>query len=126
MKTPKSQVYWNRHRKMWSVRSDATRRVTGYAKYLILAGCEFRVSESGRRRAVASGKRNVHAVVRGTPLSSRARPPKARECSVAVVYSPFRDTHFTDPATAKHVVRSRYVIFFPDGSARAVDPEFIL
>ena len=123
MKSAHVQVYWNRHRKMWSVRSAATRRVISHVPAIALSGCEFRVSQAGRQRAVETGKRNVHAVVCGRPLA-RTTSRLNNSPATAVTYNPFRQSQFTDAVTSRSLARARYVIFTPDGKARAVAVEF--
>ena len=59
----KTDVYWNVHRKCWSLRQDGI--VKAYADELDLCHCEFRVSKAGNKRVRKSGKKNVHATVRG-------------------------------------------------------------
>ncbi len=65
----KVEVYWNFHRKLFSIRAAEGRekgRVIAHAYHVTLWGAEFRVSAAGRERVRREKRKNVHAVVRGT------------------------------------------------------------
>ena len=62
------RVYYNIHRRCWSIQQkdrDSRWMVVGYAQSLVLKDCKLRVSEAGRQRVLASGRKNVHAYVQG-------------------------------------------------------------
>ncbi len=62
-------VYWNLHRKCWSIKSLAGTfkgKVFAHARELDLANVVFKVSEAGRQRVLREGKKNVHAGAVGT------------------------------------------------------------
>jgi hypothetical protein len=56
-------VYWNLHKKCWSVRHKGL--VLGYASRLVVNDAKFVVQPAGRRRVLETKKKNVHAFVRG-------------------------------------------------------------
>ena len=62
----KVKIYWNLHKKMYSVMDAETRLVIAHKRTVHLDGVSFKVSEAGRQRVIASGKKNVHAFVCGT------------------------------------------------------------
>ena len=87
------QVYWNFHRKCWSVRAAQSGLVVAHLRFVFLDGCTFNVSEAGRQRVLAGGRKNVHATVRGTIASpticgSIKLPPQS------VRYNPYRAKTF--------------------------------
>lgn len=99
-------VYWNLHRKQFSVRSRKTRRVIGHADLVVLADVQFVVGQKARQRAVRTGQRNVHAYARGVLCSpDRGSISYPNE----VHYNPFRAKHFTD-RWGRHVIRSRLAV----------------
>jgi len=59
------EVYFNLHRKCWSVRDARTRRVLGHTWRVHLESATFKVSAAGRERVRREKKKNVHAWVRG-------------------------------------------------------------
>jgi hypothetical protein len=62
----KVQVYWNSHRKEYSIRDKETRRVVGHAELVHLHDVTLKVSEAGRQRVLKYGVKNMHAWAEGT------------------------------------------------------------
>jgi len=58
-------VYFNLHRKLWSVRNVKTGRVIDHTDYIVLTDVKFKVSQAGRQRVLREKKKNVHAGVQG-------------------------------------------------------------
>lgn len=58
-------VYFNLHKKCWSVKSLDTNRVMLHCNTVTLRDATFRVSEPGRLRVNAEGRKNVHAGIQG-------------------------------------------------------------
>ena len=54
----------NRKGKIFSVRQSG--KVIGHTEYFVLTDCELVVNSAGKRRAVETQTRNVHAFIRGT------------------------------------------------------------
>lgn len=121
------QAYWNLHRKMWSIRDPKTRRVTGHANELYLVDCTFHVSEAGRRRVLATGRKNVHAYVQGRscPLSEFELFVEGRWMQ-RFHYNPRAHTHFFMPHPDKwggqHVAAARCVVLTEHGEGFLLDP----
>lgn len=65
------EVYRNLHNGLWSVRQKG--RIVGHVERVLIYQPRFVVQESGRQRVLASGKKNVHAFVRGqySPLPAK-------------------------------------------------------
>ena len=64
----KVDVYWNLHRRLFSIRSrerGSYGRVISHAPFLGLYNPRPVVSEAGRQRVIREGRKNVHAVIRG-------------------------------------------------------------
>jgi hypothetical protein len=97
-------VYWNLHRKVWSVRDCKTRRVVGHAKNIVLTDVTFRVSAAGNARVRAEGRKNVHAFARGTVSSFGGILP--HDDSVSVTYNPYKYTTFVEEVTKRPVHRA--------------------
>lgn len=83
-------VYRNLNRQgpgVWySIRQKGV--VVGHAQYITLEYCLFVVNESGRRRALISGRRNVHAFVKGCLVenSCGARAIDLRQPGLGIRY----------------------------------------
>jgi len=64
----KVEVYFNLHRKVWSVRALEGRnkgRVIVHAERVILRDAKFVVQQAGRDKVVREQRKNIHAFVRG-------------------------------------------------------------
>jgi len=86
-----SEVYWNLHRDVFSVRQD--RRVVAHAQSVLLKNVKFVVRPAGRLAVIATGHKNVHAFVKGSldSLDKSLRKPKS---AVEVVYNPYKYESF--------------------------------
>ena len=62
------KVYWNLHRKCWSVQYRG--RVVCHARRVELWNATGKVSEPGRQRVLRERKKNVHAFLVGEPVES--------------------------------------------------------
>jgi hypothetical protein len=103
-------IYWNLHKKCWSVRDQKTKRVIKHLPALTLAKCKFKVLESGRQRVIRTGVKNVHAGVIGVVLLEDVIPSVNIEHQVR--YNPKTQATFTVnniPVYSADVVR-----FYPD------------
>ena len=58
-------VYWNIHKKVFSVLDLSTRLVIAHTKKIKLRNVQFKVSEVGRLRVLHNKRKNVHAGVIG-------------------------------------------------------------
>lgn len=64
----KSFVYWNLHKKCWSIRAQegAQRgRIVAHASEFEIRNARFKVSEAGRQKVLATKRKLVHAGVEG-------------------------------------------------------------
>lgn len=99
-------VYFNLHKRLWSVRSRETRRVVAHLDGLVLRNVRFRVSAAGNARVRAEGRKNVHAFARGT-----VEWPAAEDCHrddvVQVTYNPFKYTTFVVQDTGEPIFEAR-------------------
>lgn len=111
---PAVQAYWNRSRKIWSIRAGGL--VVAYEQTLALAGCRLHAGESARLRCVRTGDRDVHAWVAGD-LADEACP----ESLVRIGYRP-SETGFRRRDTNEIITRADVVAFEADGSAWALNP----
>lgn len=59
------RVYFNLHKKTWSIKDKKSNRVIGWADFIPMKDCKFIVSEAGRQRVLREKKKNVHAYVDG-------------------------------------------------------------
>ena len=102
-------VYYNRTRKCWSLRHK--NRVIDHVPRLALVDCTMRTSEASRQQVIRTGKRGVHAWVRGTLVKDLPAVCDAQE----IGYSPFRAGGFAAKSSGLPVVAADVVLFEPDG-----------
>ena len=83
------QVYWNLHKKCWSVvalEGDSKGRVVRHTDQVLLRDVKFAVQPAGNARVRREGKKNVHAFVRGTWLACLAQDSSRR----SIMYNPYK------------------------------------
>lgn len=83
------KVYWNTRKGMWSIKHGG--RVIAYATDLKMRDCRFLVSQSGRRKEIATCKRTIHAYVEGYVTPMTVMQVSKWE---AVYYHPFSNEGF--------------------------------
>lgn len=79
-------VYWNLHKKKFSVRHKG--KVIDHVDRLFLCDVEFRVSQKGRQRVLREKVKNVHAYVCGTICDA------VEGCETRAYYNPYKTKYF--------------------------------
>jgi len=87
----KVKVYFNLHKKLFSVQDAKTGLVIGHTEAINLNDCTFKVSEAGRQRVIREKKKNVHAFVIGHYVADQA----GNETEKAN-YNPYKYSSFVD------------------------------
>jgi len=105
----RADVYFNRHKRLWSVRVQG--RVVAHLDALALAHCTMRVSEAGRLRCIASGQRGVHAWITGTLVHVPDELLLVEEFG----YNPFKAPNFMRRRDTTPVHTAELVIFSSAG-----------
>ena len=104
------RVYWNFHRKLFSVQTKVNGRwlVTDHVKSLYLENATFHVSQAGRERVLRERKKNVHAKIYGTVCDYKY----VAKQTAFVGYNPYYLNSFyayrdqIEKTTSQEVVRS--------------------
>ena len=93
------EVYFNLHKKVYSVRDKKTKLVIAHLNNIDLGDVIFKVSQSGRKRVLAEKRKNVHAFVEGTILGYSTL------CSdmVGITYNPYKYDSFVIRGNEKAV-----------------------
>jgi len=84
-------VYFNLHKKLFSVRDHITGIVVGHTNMIALENVTFKVSEAGRQRVLIEKRKNVHAGVLGTVKDFPCPVPE-----FAAFYNPYKAESFVD------------------------------
>jgi hypothetical protein len=87
-KNKRVYVYFNLHKKVWSVRQSG--KVVEHTKSIMLKDCKYLVGKSGRERVLDEGRKNVHAGVSGYVVDTI--PPCRTHSDIA--YNPYRNEGF--------------------------------
>lgn len=82
-------VYFNLHRKLWSIKSLKTGLVIGHAKTVILSDVKPRVSEAGRQKVLETKQKNVHAGIVGTLESYKDYKESLKDYD-EITYNPYK------------------------------------
>jgi hypothetical protein len=102
------QVYFNRTRKLWSIRRGG--KLVARVEALCLEDCRMHVSEIARLKVLVTGKRTVHAWISGRIVSDISDRTDMSELS----YDPFTSRYFHNRA-GEAVERAALVAFLPTG-----------
>lgn len=86
------RVYFNLHKKCFSVQDASTRRVIAHKNEVFLENVTFKVYEKGRQRVLREGKKNVHAFVIGNLVDGL---PDLCYSRIRVIYNPYFCEKFT-------------------------------
>tara|TARA_R100001244_G_scaffold129809_1_gene101481 strand:- start:91 stop:474 length:384 start_codon:yes stop_codon:yes gene_type:complete len=116
-------IYYNLHRKCFSVRSmelgRSYRKVIAHRDAVLMKDCSFVVSESGRQRVLRDRRKNVHTFVRGLlPEEGDVRGiikilQNHVDELVMVRYNPYVRGEFYELVSDKPITNARYI--FADG-----------
>ena len=98
-------VYFNLHKKIWSVRQSGT--PVEHTKYIMLKGARFLVSEAGRQKVLREQRKNVHAGVSGYIVE---RVPNIPDAIHNVTYNPYRYDTFVDCIDREQVTHADYAV----------------
>ena len=93
-------VYWNLHKKTWSIKAmEGPKKglVVGHSPLVFLAKATPKVSQAGRERVLREKRKNVHAGIVGELVSmSRAPVP---EGAMEITYNPYKYRTFVSKET---------------------------
>lgn len=116
------QVYFNLHKKTWSIRDPKTGRVQNRNKrtmFVVLTGVTFKVNEKARQRVIAEKRKNVHAFAVGTVQDTATMVGRFAEATVPVSYNPYKAGHFVRTDTGEPVHEAKLLLM----STRLVEKE---
>lgn len=128
MRTAKAYVYWNLHKQCFSVKHRGA--VVAHATRILAKRAEFRVSETGRQRVLAQGRKNVHAYIvcdvedlycdgaQGIyaradvltwPIETNVLATNAQEYGTQIRYNPYDGDSFTVASNGRPVTSAATV-----------------
>ena len=108
-------VYFNLHKKTWSLKNNKTKLVDFHSDVTIMRNCDFKVSQAGRKRVLEQKRKNVHAGVLGEVVQSfdifdtmPILPPTPDY--IEITYNPYKYDSFVIKATGEKVNSADKVI----------------
>lgn len=101
------RIYWNLHKKVWSLQDCKTGRVFSHAEAFTLYDAKFVVRKAGQAKVRREGKKNVHAFAVGTGGCDKG--VATRYDGRPVTYNPYKNDTFVfadtgEPVTDVHVI----------------------
>jgi hypothetical protein len=115
----KVKVYFNLHKKVFSIQDYATRRVIAHARNVTLTDVEFRVSQAGRERVVREKRKNVHAFAVGNiqfhsdvVICDDDLASMTKLTDIEATYNPYKYDSFVDKATEQKVYGAQAAYLF--------------
>ena len=102
------RIYWNFHRKVFSVQVKVAGRwkVCDYANHLALISPIFKISNAGRIRVRREGRKNVHAFIEGilvSPFGADALEHMEMTEEYRISYDPYKNATFQAYQLGKEV-----------------------
>lgn len=82
----KVKVYWNLHKKCWSIQHKG--KVIGHTNSVLLSDCKLSVSQKGRERVLREKRKNVHAFAAGNLIGFSLDCP--RGFNTHITYNPYK------------------------------------
>ena len=115
----KVEVYWNLHKKCWSIRHAHGNLIADrpHRTYLEMEDVTWVVQQGGRERVLREGKKNVHAFARGTLIETKGFPHHKRQGrgrAVAVTYNPYKHSTFINVDESSPLRKSQVGLFTRD------------
>jgi hypothetical protein len=98
-------VYFNLHKKVWSVRQGT--KIVDHTNYIMLRDARFLVGQAGREKVLREQKKNVHAGVSGYIVD---RVPNIPDAINNVAYNPYRYKTFVDCVDLEPVTHADYAV----------------
>lgn len=101
----KVYVYFNLHKKCFSVKDVKSGLVVAHTDFIELTDCNFKVSEAGRQRVLREQKKNVHAGVVGHYQPNMVNVPTSK-----ATYNPYKYSSFVDIETKEAISSASSVV----------------
>ncbi len=104
-KKRKVEVYFNLHKKCWSIRQAGVPVV--HSDFVEIKEPQFVVQQGGNARVRREKRKNVHAFVRGYLTERVSIFPKRQKL---VTYNPYKHTSFVERGTDEPICSAEYAV----------------
>ncbi len=113
----KVRVYWNLHKKCWSVQDTKTGLVIDHKDKVTLEIAKFVVRKGGQKRVRKEGKKNVHAFAVG--YISNEQDSDNSPYYWKITYNPYKDDFFKMAGRKEgYIDNIDYLTFLGSGEVR--------
>ena len=102
-KNRKVEIYFNLHKKKWSVRQDG--KVVQHTNFIQIREPQYVVRQKGKEKVRREKRKNVHAFVRGYVED---RLPVFPSRNTFVTYNPYKNDSFVERNTQNAICSSPY------------------
>ena len=111
------EVYKNLHKDCWSLRSVKTGLVERHEDAVHITNADFVVQQAGRAKVLRTGRKNVHAMIRGELNSGDVFAGEGWRAiwNRRVAYNPYKAGYFYDVETGLPVTLSPNVVLDANG-----------
>jgi len=103
------RVYWNLHQGQWSIQDRQTGLVVGRQPELLLQVGKFNVRQSGRKRVLTEGRKNVHAFAEGWYPTIWVSPKFYHTKGDEVTYNPHKNDSFVYKESGKPITEANVI-----------------
>jgi hypothetical protein len=100
------QVYFNLHRKVWSVRQNGL--VVAHVDSIVLRDPKYVVSAAGNKRVRSEKRKNVHAYISGYVHEPRSLSIFPEDIKL-VTYNPYKHDSFVVEGSEEPIYNSEFV-----------------
>lgn len=103
------RVYWNLHRKCWSIQDTKTGLVMLHKDTVAIRMANFVVRKAGQKRVREEGKKNVHAFVVGNLSEHLPTLDYMQDYANEIWYNPYEMDYFENRDTGEEA-RQTYAV----------------
>lgn len=104
------RVYWNLHRKCWSIQDTKTGLVMLHKDTVAIRQAKFVVRKSGQERVRKEGKKNVHAFVVGNISEHKPDLQYMQDNASEIWYNPYKMDYFENRDTGEEARQAYSVV----------------
>lgn len=104
----KVRVYFNLHKKTFSVQDRKTGLVILHTDKIFLTDVKYNVRQGGREKVLREKKKNVHAFIEGTICDGKS----VKMPLDAVTYNPYKYDSFVIRSSEKPIYSSEKAVLF--------------
>ena len=112
------RIYWNLHKKCWSVQDRKTGRVIRHETTCVLSAGKFVVRKAGQEKVRREGKKNVHAFVRGEWLGVTMAWLPYHDKGKRVTYNPYKYSTFVEALTDEPIHASDLAVLWKEPNVK--------